>query len=79
MHFDYTFTIGNIFTCVLLAIAAIKFWAAQIAYQRDMDWRVTNLEAWRKEHMVDADARDQIITRMDKILYHVTRGKEGTK
>jgi hypothetical protein len=69
-HFDYTISIGNLITAFAFILCAVLAW-------RDMNWRVKNLEVWRKEHMVDADSRDQIITRMDKILFHVTNGREG--
>ena len=66
--FDWTISLGNI-------IATIGYTALAIVAWRDLTWRVSNLETWRKEHSIDADARDQIITRMDKILYHLTGGK----
>lgn len=64
MHFDWTVSFGNIVSCVAFIIMALFWW-------RDMDWRVRNLEVWRKEHMVDEDARDELIRKMDKTLDHV--------
>lgn len=61
MHFDTTISIGNIIMSGSFLIAAVLCW-------RDMDWRVKNLEIWRKEHMVDADSRDKIIEKLDRIL-----------
>jgi hypothetical protein len=72
MHFDWNVSIGNVITAATFIVLAITAW-------RDMNWRVRNLEVWRKEHQVDADSRDQIITRMDKLLFHVTGGKEGIR
>ena len=76
MHFESTVTLGNLITLFTAFFAIWKFWAAQVAYKRDLDWRVTNLEVWRKEHIVDAESRDNIIRKMDKILYHLTRDDE---
>lgn len=70
LKFDWTISLGNIVAGLTFTIAAVLAW-------RDLVWRVKNLETWRKEHQVDADSRDKIIRRMDKILYHVTGGKEG--
>jgi hypothetical protein len=70
-HFDWTITAGNI-------IAAVSFVVFSVLAWRDMNWRVKNLETWRNEHMIDSDSRDIIINRMDKILYLLTNGKEGS-
>lgn len=70
IKFDWSINLGNM-------IMAVAFIGGGIAAWRDMNWRVKNLETWRKEHQVDSDSRDKIITRMDKILYHVTGGREG--
>lgn len=64
MHFDSTISLGNVITGVLLIVTAILVW-------RDMDWRVKNLETWRVEHMVDSDARDELLKKMDRVLAHV--------
>ena len=72
MTFDWHISFGNILTAVSFLALAITAW-------RDMNWRVRNLEEWRKEHMVDADARDKLLINIDKILYHVTKGREGTQ
>jgi hypothetical protein len=61
IHFDATISLGNVLTATGFALAAIKFWSAQISSQRDMNWRVSNLEKWRSEHMIDADSRDHLI------------------
>ena len=65
-HFDWTISLGNIISAVTFLILAGFAW-------RDLTWRVKNLETWRKEHMLDADSRDRLLTNIDKILYHVTR------
>ncbi len=70
VHFDWTITLGNLITIVAAGGAAVIAWI-------DLRWRVRNLETWRMEHMIDADARDILLTNIDKILYHVTRGAEG--
>lgn len=72
MRFDWTISLGNLVTAFTFLTLAITAW-------RDMNWRMRNLEEWRKEHQIDADGRDDIIRRMDKILFHVTSGKEGTQ
>jgi hypothetical protein len=78
MHFDSTITLGNFLTFVLLVIAIIKFYNAQaqskraeIEYRKDIEWRMANLETWRKEHMVDADARDALLKKLDKVCDHL--------
>jgi hypothetical protein len=78
MHFDPTVSIGNALTIVFLLFATSTWWKAQRSadkakeiYQRDMDWRVSNLEIWRKEHQIDSDARDRLLTTMSDILKHV--------
>jgi hypothetical protein len=72
LHFDWTVSFGTILSTVSFLILAIIAW-------RDMNWRVGNLEQWRKEHMIDSDARDRLLTNIDKILYYVTRGKEDRR
>ncbi len=70
MKFDWTVNLGNLIASVTFLVLAAAAWT-------DLRWRVQNLETWRKEHMIDSDSRDAIISRMDKILYYVTRGREG--
>jgi hypothetical protein len=65
IHWDSTITLGNIITFFGALALAVAAW-------RDMNWRVSNLETWRKEHTIDAESRDDIIKKMDKILYHLT-------
>lgn len=64
MHFDTTVSLGNLITVAGLIFAGIWAW-------RDMTWRIGNLEEWRKEHMVDADARDRLLGTLSDILKHV--------
>jgi hypothetical protein len=78
LHFDSTVSMGSILTLIGLIVAILSFRKAQkaatearIAAERDMDWRVKNLETWRKEHMVDADARDALLRTMGRVLDHV--------
>lgn len=54
MHFDGTITLGQVLTLLGAVVAVLFFW-------RDTDWRISNLETWRKEHMVDEEARDKLI------------------
>ena len=68
VHFDYTITLGNVLTMFLFVSAAIKFWSAQVASKHDLEWRISNLEKWRLEHMVDSDSRDRIHDDMSKIV-----------
>ena len=79
MHFDWTVSLGSVVAALSFLGAAGAFWTAQIAAKKDIEWRIANLEAWRKEHMVDADARDKLLTNIDKILFHVTQGREGVR
>lgn len=63
MHIDWTISIGNLIWtggCILLAIIG---W-------RDLTWRIRNLEAWRNEHMIDADARDNLILELRSVSEH---------
>ena len=50
MHFDSTINLGNIITIFLTCLAIIFAW-------RDMDWRIKNLETWRKEQIEGLKAR----------------------
>lgn len=75
IHWDGTITLGNILTFAVLLIAIVKFFGAQaasrearVAYERDLEWRIGNLETWRKEHMIDSDARDKLLQANGKIL-----------
>ena len=70
IKFDPTISFGNIIWSFCTLILAVAAW-------RDLTWRIKNLETWRKEHMVDSDSRDAIITKMDRILYHISNGQEG--
>jgi hypothetical protein len=61
MHFDWTISIGNVITATTVFILAAMAW-------KDLVWRIKNLESWRTEHMIDADARDSIIMKIDILL-----------
>ena len=50
MHWDPTVSIGNVITMGLALVAIVFAW-------RDMDWRIKNLEGWRKEAIQDVVAR----------------------
>lgn len=58
---DTTIHLENVVTFVTMLIVAIVGW-------RDITWRVKNLESWRTEHMIDSDARDLLIKKMDTML-----------
>ena len=62
--FDWTISLGNLLSAVTFLFLAILAW-------RDLTWRVRNLETWRKEHMVDADARDLLLRKLDKVCDHL--------
>ena len=64
MHFDWTVSFGNLISCFAFIIMAVFAW-------RDMDWRVRNLELWRREHMIDAQCRDALLRDIGKTLDHV--------
>lgn len=64
MQFDWSISFGNVFAGLGFLTAAIFAW-------RDLTWRIKNLEQWRREHMIDADARDQIIQRLDKLMERI--------
>lgn len=72
IHFEWSISLGSI-------ISAVSFTSMAVIGWRDLSWRVKNLEIWRKEHQIDSDARDEIIIRMDKILYLVSNGREGKR
>jgi hypothetical protein len=76
-HFDATITLGNLFTLIGLMFAALAWWRAHKSAEKaaqkvqlDMDWRVSNLEIWKKEHQIDSDARDNLMGTMSDILKH---------
>ena len=53
MHWDPTINIGNLITIALALIAIVFAW-------RDMDWRIKNLETWRREQIAWLVARAQL-------------------
>jgi hypothetical protein len=61
VHFDWTITLGNVLASGSFAILAVIAW-------RDLIWRISNLEKWRQEHMIDADARDKILESVEKMI-----------
>lgn len=61
VNFDATISLGNIVSAAAFLVMALFGW-------RDLTWRIKNLEQWRNEHMIDSDARDKLITGLDKIL-----------
>ena len=63
-HFDLTVSLGNILSALAFGVMALFAW-------RDLTWRISNLEIWRKEHIRDADERDKLIAKMDRVLDHV--------
>jgi hypothetical protein len=66
LRFDTTINLGNILVAGSFILMAIIAW-------RDLTWRIKNLETWRREHMIDEEARDQIIARLDKIVAFIER------
>lgn len=59
-HFDNTVTLGNLISGVCFLFLGGMAWA-------DLRWRVSNLETWRKEHILDAESRDQLISSIAEI------------
>ena len=64
MHFDTTISLGSVLQAATFLVMAVFAW-------RDLNWRVKNLETWQKEHMIAANARDLLISKLDKILDHL--------
>jgi hypothetical protein len=60
IHFSGEITLGSI-------LSSITFVAMTIVAYKDLQWRVRNLEVWRKEHMLDADARDNLLKSLSEI------------
>lgn len=75
MHFDNSITLGNLVTLLTALFAIWRFWAAQVASKRDLEWRIGNLETWQAKQQKADEERDGIIRRMDKILFYLTEGK----
>jgi len=71
VKFDWTINVGTLISALLFLTTSVIAWT-------NLRWRVTNLETgevanrekW-KEHMLDSDSRDQIISRIDKLLQKV--------
>jgi len=61
VRWDFTISLSNVITFVVSGTAAVIAW-------RDLTWRIRNLEEWRKEHMVDAAARDALITGIKEMI-----------
>jgi hypothetical protein len=59
-HFDWTISLGNIIMGGTFLVCALLAWC-------DLTWRVRNLELWRSEHMVDSDARDNLIRKLESL------------
>jgi hypothetical protein len=68
LRFDLNISLGNVITFLGFLFAGIKFWSAQVEAKKDFEWRIGNLEIWRKEHQVDADSRDQILANTTEVL-----------
>lgn len=64
IQFDTTISLGNVITTGSVLLLAAFTW-------RDLTWRIKNLEVWRREHMIDSDARDVLIADMKTIVNHV--------
>lgn len=60
VHFSGEITLGSI-------LSSITFIALTIVAYKDLQWRVHNLEVWRREHMMDADARDNLLRSLSEI------------
>lgn len=70
IKFEPTISFGNVIwslSCLVLAVAA---W-------RDMNWRMKNMEKWQAITDEENKKRDAIITRLDKVLYHLSGGTEA--
>jgi hypothetical protein len=79
VHFDWTITLGNLLSIIGLFLTAIGAWTAAILAKRDLEWRITNLEVWRKEHMIDADSRDSLIETQQKTMQAIEKLLEHVK
>jgi hypothetical protein len=55
VKFDWTISLGSLISAVTFLFLGGMAWA-------DLRWRVSNLEKWRTEHMVDSDSRDNLIS-----------------
>jgi hypothetical protein len=74
IHWDGTVSLGSLLTLLLVGIAVAKLWSSQNAakeaqaeFKKDLQWRISNLEVWRKEHMIDSDARDVLLKKLDSV------------
>ena len=64
MHLDWTISIGDIIKSTSLFVLAVLAWS-------NLRWRVNNLEIWRKEHMIDSDARDALMRNSEMMLQYL--------
>lgn len=64
VHYDGTVTLGNLISAITFLSLAAVAWS-------DLRWRISNLEIWRKEHMIDADARDKLMRNSELMLGHL--------
>ena len=64
VHFDGTVTLGSILSATCFLFLAAVAW-------RDLNWRIKNLEIWRKEHMIDSDARDALMRNSEMMLQYL--------
>lgn len=65
MRFDWTISLGNILSGLTFLVMATMAW-------NNLRWQIKNLEDWREQHTVDCEKMDAIVTKMDKVLYHLT-------
>ena len=68
IHFDATITLGNVLTALVLTVAIIKFWTAQVEVKKDLEWRIANLETWRKENQIDGKAKEILFDKLTEIV-----------
>jgi hypothetical protein len=61
LSFDPSVSFGTILQAGAYLFLGILVW-------RDLHWRTSNLETWRKEHMIDSDARDVLIRNSEAML-----------
>ena len=61
LHWDPTINIGNLITIALALIAIVFAW-------RDMDWRIRNLETWRREQIAGLVARAQLDEKFQTVV-----------
>lgn len=70
IHFDGTINVADVITALLVAAAGIAAW-------RDLNWRMKNVETWKKSHELESRASIETLDEMKNITSRLEAIAEG--